>query len=190
MVQSFVTGGNGFVGSYIVRLLVEENHDVTILKRATSNLDLLEGLSFKSTIGDVTDLKSLEKCVPDDTEWFFHNAAIMKDWGGKSQFFPVNVEGTRNVLEVIRQKDIPKLIHTSSTAVYGFPNINVPLKEDAPLQPMNTYQRSKAAAENLIKEYEENYGISATMIRGPTILGKGDMFTGPQLIERIKDGNM
>ena len=190
MVQSFVTGGNGFVGSYIVRLLVEENHDVTILKRATSNLDLLEGLSFKSTIGDVTDLKSLEKCVPDDTEWFFHNAAIMKDWGGKSQFFPVNVEGTRNVLEVIRQKDIPKLIHTSSTAVYGFPNINVPLKEDAPWQPMNTYQRSKAAAENLIKEYEENYGISATMIRGPTILGKGDMFTGPQLIERIKNGNM
>ncbi len=185
-----MTGGNGFVGSYIVRLLVEKNHDVTILKRATSNLDLLEGLSFKSTLGDVTDLKSLEKGVPDDTEWFFHNAAIMKDWGGKSQFFPVNVEGTRNVLEVIRQKDIPKLIHTSSTAVYGFPNIKKPLKEDAPWQPMNSYQRSKAAAETLIKEYEENYGFKATMVRGPTILGKGDRFTGPQIIERVKNGNM
>ncbi len=190
MTKCFVTGGNGFVGSYIVRLLCESNQEVTILKRETSNLDLLNGLPFKSVIGDVTDLKSLQEGIPDDTEWCFHNAAIMKDWGGKSQFVPVNVEGTRNVLEIIRQKDIPRLIHTSSTAVYGFPNIKEPLTETSPWHPMNNYQRSKAAAEILIKEYEENYGIRATMIRGPTILGKGDMFTGPQLIERIKDGNM
>lgn len=190
MVRSFVTGGNGFVGSYIVRLLSEGNHDVTILKRASSNLDLLDGLTFNSVVGDVTDFNSLEEGVPEDTEWFFHNAAIMKDWGGKSQFFPVNVEGTRNVLEVMRKKDIPKLIHTSSTAVYGFPNIKDPLTEDAPWKPMNTYQRSKAAAEELIMEYGETYGIRAAMIRGPTILGKGDMFTGSQLIDRITNGNM
>ncbi|MHA2080330.1 MAG: NAD-dependent epimerase/dehydratase family protein [Candidatus Thorarchaeota archaeon] len=190
MVRSFVTGGTGFVGSYIVKLLSEGNHDVTILKRTSSSLDLLDGLTFNSVVGDVTDLNSLEAGVPEDTEWFFHNAAIMKDWGGKSQFFPVNVEGTRSVLEVIRKKDIPKLIHTSSTAVYGFPNIKDPLSEDAPWKPMNTYQRSKAAAEELIREYGETYGIRATMIRGPTVLGKGDMFTGPQLIDRITNGNM
>ncbi len=190
MVRSFVTGGTGFVGSYIVKLLSEGNHDVTILKRTSSNLDLLDGLTFKSVVGDVTNPKSLEEGVPEDTEWFFHNAAIMKDWGGKSQFFPINVEGTRNVLEVIRKKDIPKLIHTSSTAVYGFPNVKEPLAEDAPWKPMNTYQKSKAAAETLIREYEETYGIRATMIRGPTVLGKGDMFTAPQIIDRIKEGNM
>jgi nucleoside-diphosphate-sugar epimerase len=55
---------------------------------------------------------------------------------------------------------------------------------------LNTYQRSKAEAENLIKEYGETYGIQATMIRGPTVLGKGDMFTGPQIIERVMSGNM
>ena len=190
MVRSFVTGGTGFVGSYIVKLLSEGNHDATILKRKSSSLSLIDGLTFNSVVGDVTDPISLEEGVPEDTEWFFHNAAIMKDWGGKSEFFPVNVEGTRNVLEVIRKKDIPKLIHTSSTAVYGFPNIKGPLTEEAPWKPMNNYQRSKAAAENLIREYEETYGIRATMIRGPTVLGKGDMFTGPQLVERIKDENM
>jgi UDP-glucose 4-epimerase len=182
-----VTGGTGFVGSYIIKLLSEGKHDVTLLKRVSSNIDLLDGLTFNSVVGDITDPISLEEGVPEETEWFFHNAAIMKDWGGKSDFYPVNVEGTRNVLEVIRKKDIPKLIHTSSTAVYGFPNIKDPLTEDAPWKPMNTYQRSKAAAENLIQEYEETYGIKATMIRGPTVLGKGDMFTGPQLVERIKD---
>jgi nucleoside-diphosphate-sugar epimerase len=185
-----VTGGTGFVGSYIIKLLSEGKHDVTLLKRVSSNIDLLDGLTFNSVVGDITDPISLEEGVPEETEWFFHNAAIMKDWGGKSDFYPVNVEGTRNVLEVIRKKDIPKLIHTSSTAVYGFPNIKDPLTEDAPWKPMNTYQRSKAAAENLIKEYEETYGIKATMIRGPTVLGKGDMFTGPQLVERIKDEKM
>ena len=190
MVQCFVTGGNGFVGSYIVRLLTEAQHDVTILRRETSNLSLLDGLSYKSGIGDVTDFESILNAVPEETEWFFHNAAIMKDWGGTSKFFPVNVEGTRNVLETLRKKDIPKFIHTSSTAVYGFPNIDEPLNENAPWKPMNTYQRSKAEAETLIKEYGEAYGIKASMIRGPTILGKGDMFTGPQLIERVKSGNM
>ncbi|MHA1948840.1 MAG: NAD-dependent epimerase/dehydratase family protein [Candidatus Thorarchaeota archaeon] len=190
MVQCFVTGGNGFVGSYIVRLLSEENHDVTILRRETSNLSLLDGLSIKSEIGDVTNFDSLDNAVSADTEWFFHNAAIMKDWGDKSKFYPVNVEGTRNVLEIIRRKDIPKLIHTSSTAVYGFPNKKEPLREDAPWAPINSYQHSKAAAETLIREYGETYGIKATMIRGPTVLGKGDLFTGPQIIDRIKNGNM
>ncbi len=190
MTRCFVTGGNGFVGSYIVKLLSEGNHDVTILRRESSNLDLLDGLSFSSVVGDVTDPSSLEEGVPDDIEWFFHNAAIMKDWGGKPQFYPVNVEGTRNVLEIIRKKDIPKLIHTSSTAVYGFPNIKEPIAEDAPWKPANTYQKSKAAAEVLIGEYENTYGIKATMIRGPAVLGKGDMFTAPQLIERIKEENM
>ncbi len=161
-----------------------------MLKRETSSLDLLDGLNYSSVVGDVTDFNSLDSGVPEDTEWFFHNAAIMKDWGGKSKFFPINVDGTRNVLEVIRKKDIPKLIHTSSTAVYGFPNVKDPLAEDAPWKPMNTYQKSKAAAETLIREYAETYGIKATMIRGPTVLGKGDMFTAPQIIERIRDGNM
>ncbi|MHA2425084.1 MAG: NAD-dependent epimerase/dehydratase family protein, partial [Candidatus Thorarchaeota archaeon] len=93
-------------------------------------------------------------------------------------------------LEVLRKKDIPKLIHTSSTAVYGFPNKKEPLKENSPWAPINSYQHSKAAAETLIREYEDTYGVKATMIRGPTILGKGDLFTGPQIIERIRNGNM
>ncbi|MFW9841997.1 MAG: NAD-dependent epimerase/dehydratase family protein [Candidatus Thorarchaeota archaeon] len=190
MVQCFVTGGNGFVGSYIVRLLLADKHDVTILRRETSNLELIDGLSFTSGIGDVRNLESLEKAIPDDTEWFFNNAAIMKDWGDKSKFFPVNVDGTQNVLEMIRKKDIPRLIHTSSTAVYGFPNREEALTEDAPWAPINSYQHSKAAAETLIREYEETYGIKATMVRGPTVLGKGDFFTGPQIMERIKQGKM
>lgn len=102
----------------------------------------------------------------------------------------MNVEGTRNILEIIRKKDIPRLIYTSSTAVYGFPNKTEPMGEDDEWNPMNTYQKSKAEAEKLILSYEETYDIKATRVRPPTVLGYGDLFTGPQIIERIKNGQM
>ncbi len=190
MVRCFVTGGTGFVGSYIVRLLTEKKHEVKVLVRESSNLDLIDGLSFEKAIGDVTNIESLEKGITDDTEWLFHNAAIMADWGGKEHFFKVNVEGTRNILEVMRKKDIPSLIYTSSTAVYGFPNLSKPMNEETPWKPMNNYQKSKAEAETLVRQYISDYGIKATIVRAPSVFGKGDMFTGPQLIEYIKKGRM
>lgn len=190
MTYCFVTGGTGFVGSHIVRLLAEKGHNVNVLVRETSKLDLIDGISYTKCLGDVTDASSLESCITNDIEWLFHNAAIMAEWGGKSKFYPVNVDGTKNILEVVRKKDIPQLIYTSSTALYGFPNKSEPMMEDDKWAPMNYYQKSKTAAEVLITEYEKAYGIKATRIRPPTVLGHGDMFTGPQIIERIKNEEM
>ncbi len=190
MVKCLVTGGNGFVGSHIVRLLVNRGHDVSVLLRDSSSIELIKDLPFTKVIGDVTDKQSLEQVISNDIEWLFHNAAVMADWGGKSHFYPVNVEGTRNILEEVRKKDIPRLIFTSSTAVYGFPNKDEPIDEKAPWKPMNTYQKSKAESESLIREYISEYGVRASMVRAPVVVGRGDMFTGPQIIERLKNGNM
>ena len=190
MVRCFVTGGTGFVGSHIVRLLTIKNHEVSILVRENSNLDLIEGLPYGKALGDVTNIESLETGIPDDTEWLFHNAAIMAEWGSKKHFFSVNVEGTRNILEVVRKKDIPNLIYTSSTALYGFPNRSEPLNEDDPWKPMNNYQKSKAESEKLIRQYIADYGIKATMVRAPAVFGKGDMYTGPQMIRFLQNGSM
>lgn len=79
MVKCFVTGGNGFVGSHIVKQLTERGHDITLLLRESSNLDILDDISFSKVIGDVTDIESLQRGIPDDTEWLFHNAAVMAD---------------------------------------------------------------------------------------------------------------
>ncbi len=190
MVKCFVTGGNGFVGSHIVRQLAEKGHDLTLLLRGNSNTDLIEGVEFRRTIGDVTDLASLENAIPDDCEWLFHNAAIMSEWGSRDHFYPVNVEGTRNILEIMQRKDIPYLIHTSSTAVYGFPDSKDPVTEEREWNPPGNYQKSKTEAEALILEYEQTYGIKATRVRPPTVLGHGDLYTGPQFIERVKQGSM
>ena len=189
VVNCFVTGGTGFVGSHLMRLLTNKGHEVKALVRKTSDTSLIDGLPYKAVVGDVRDKDSFLQGAQ-DCEWFFHNAAIMSDWGGKPHFYPVNVEGTRNVLEVVRKNDISRLIHTSSTAVYGLQNSIKPLQEDSPKRPFGAYQQSKLAAEDLIRQYMTDYGIKATMVRPPTILGKGDMYTGPLLIQYLKSGQM
>ena len=185
-----VTGGTGFVGSHIVRLLCEKEHSVTVLARGTSDFQLLDGLTYQTTSADLRDAEAVHEAVPADTEWLFHNAAIMADWGSKRKYFPVNVEGTRHVLEAMRKKDVPQLVLTSSTAVYGFPNKKEPMNEDWPKRPENAYQESKMEAEKLVREYQSTYGIKASMVRGPVVLGRGDMFTTPQLIEFAREGGM
>ena len=188
MARCFVTGGTGFLGSHIVRQLAKKDHEVDILVRTTSNMDMIKGLPICIVEGDITDFDSLLAGVSDDVEFMFHNAAVMSDWGGKQRFYAVNIEGTRNVLEVIRRKDIPKLIHTSTAAFYRFPGSKTPMDEDYEKKPYNEYQRSKLIAEEVVQEYSRDYGIKATMIRPPAILGYGDMYTGPQMIKYIQKG--
>jgi nucleoside-diphosphate-sugar epimerase len=186
MVKCFVTGGTGFIGSHIVRLLTKRNHSVDVLVRKTSSMDLIQDLPVSKVVGDVTDMESMASGTSDDTDWFFHNAARMSEWGGKARNWPINVEGTRNALEVARIKDIPQFIYTSSTAVYGFPGR--PMREDSPKKPYESYQQSKLAAEELVWKYSQEYGIRATAVRPPMVVGHGDMYLGPTLIEALKAG--
>ncbi|TXT54595.1 MAG: hypothetical protein BAJATHORv1_60092 [Candidatus Thorarchaeota archaeon] len=189
MTRCFVTGGTGFIGNHIVRTLIQKGHDVIVLVRKTSNMSLLDDVEVSTVIGDITDTGSLRDAIPNDIEWFFHNAAIMSDWGGKQHFWPVNVEGTRNVLDVLVEKGISNLIYTSSTALYGFPNSEEPMHEDFPYKPANAYQKSKLEAERIVWKYSEEHNFNATAIRPPIVLGYGDMYTGPNILKLMKSGD-
>ncbi|MHA1924840.1 MAG: NAD-dependent epimerase/dehydratase family protein [Candidatus Thorarchaeota archaeon] len=186
MVKCFVTGATGFIGSHITRLLTEKGHEVDVLVRKTSSLDLIDGLPVTTTTGDITDSDSLLAGISDDTEWLFHNAARMSDWGAKLRQWPINVGGTRNALEAARKKDVERFIYTSSTALYGFSE--EVMDEESPRKPYQAYQESKLAAEDLVWEYSREYGLKATAVRPPSVVGHGDMYTGPQLINALKSG--
>ncbi len=177
----FVTGGTGFLGSHLMSVLSERNHNITLLTRPTSSLQLLEGLSYTKVDGDITNPQSLLSGVPDDIEVFFHNAARMTNWGHRNRFWPQNVEGTLNALETARRKDIQTFIYTSSGVVYGFPQDSV--TEDAPLNPGNIYAESKVAAELHVLDYNRNHGLDTVIFRPPLVLGKGDGYCGPMLRE-------
>jgi dihydroflavonol-4-reductase len=108
-----VTGASGFVGSWLVRRLIEQKETVYVLHRTNSSLDDLQGLSFKSCIGDITDLSSLQKAVQ-DVDTVFHLAGVVGyTRSQRGQMERVNVHGTQNVVDAIK-KTGKKLVYMSS----------------------------------------------------------------------------
>ena len=177
----FVTGASGYIGKYLLDQLVEHGHEIKALTRQSSikvkdveniNGDLLKPESFNSALNGVDAV--------------FHNAAYVKDWGKKSEFYRNNIEGTKNIAEACNEKGVEKIIYTSSAGVYGFPNINDEIKENFPKNPLITYQKSKLDGENILKQYTN---IENSNIRPPLILG-GDGHTGKVIMEKIEQGKM
>ncbi len=147
--QIFVTGGTGFVGANLVRLLLQEGYQVRVLVRATSRLDSLQGLDVDCVEGDLMDpdlARSLRGC-----QALFHVAAHYSLWqSARPQLYRCNVEGTRNVLSAARQAGVDRTVYTSSVAAIGVnPNADQTDEtyQSSPEQLIGHYKRSKYWAE-------------------------------------------
>jgi dihydroflavonol-4-reductase len=120
-----VTGGTGFLGSEIVKQLVAGGHEVRVLRRKNSPLDLLGEVSLqvRHCIGDITDPESLERAF-EDVDAVFHTAAYVS-FGGKKdadKLNRVNVKGTANVVNACLRAKVKRLMYTSSVAAFGRPD--------------------------------------------------------------------
>lgn len=152
-----VTGGAGFIGSHLVRRLVEMGFAVTVLDNLSTgslrNLnDVLRDIDFVR--GDVTNLDDVEKAIS-SSDVVVHLAALI-DVGESVEkpelYFDVNVKGTFNIARASRKADA--LIFASSSAVYGEP-IKIPISEDHPLSPRSPYAASKMAGEAYVNCFAE-----------------------------------
>ena len=169
----FVTGGNGFVGRYLIKRLLERGEDVKYLVRKEGYVAGLKDTKF--FVGDVNDKESIDKAI-DGNEIVYHlvgigdiNSVSEKDY----QFFrKVNVEGTKNVLDACLKHNVKKLIYLSSTAAMG-PGDNKIQNEESECKPQTPYQRSKYESEQLVKEYVEKYNLHAIILRPSMIYGPG-----------------
>ena len=158
-----VTGGNGFIGSYLVKELEEHGYDVKIFCRSCKGKNVING--------DIRNEKSILKATK-GIDAVFHNAALAMDWGKKRDFYETNVKGTENVVKACIENGIERLIYTGSAGVYGFPNSMKPITEESPKKPLNAYQKSKWLGEKVIEKYKKQ-GIKASIIRPPLVLGAG-----------------
>jgi len=185
-----ITGGMGFIGKHLARLLLEEGHEITILDNL-NNGQKAENLSrIKFVKGDVRDAKLIED-VSNDKDIICHLAAlanIRKSIENPDYCFTTNVVGTFNVLEAAKKNNVKKVIFSSSREVYGNAPA-FPVKESCRIMPYNLYGATKACSEHLCNVYRQEHGLNITIFRLANVYGAGDEVEGRVIPTFIKNIN-
>jgi nucleoside-diphosphate-sugar epimerase len=184
---ALVTGGTGFIGSHLVYELIDQGYKVRVLKRINSKEDFLKGKNVMFSVGDLNDTNSLVKACR-GADIVFHVAAIPRDWGHRNEFFKVNLQGTKNLLDASVENKVPRFIYMSSAAVYGFPKTNQPISEDYPKKPTAKYGVTKYRAEQLLWNYGAEKSMFVSAVRSPLVTGPHDSMIAPFLIAAVKSG--
>ena len=170
-----VTGGAGFVGNNIVKLLINKGHEVIVIDNLhTGKLKNLEGVLEKIKFYeiDIRDKNELEKIL-NDVDGIFHEAAltiVQESFVKQDEYFDVNVKGTENIFEIAKKYNI-KVVFASSSSIYG-DSKEVPINENSSKNPINPYGETKLQDEILAKKYS-NQGVKIIGLRYFNIFGKG-----------------
>jgi UDP-glucose 4-epimerase len=172
-----ITGGAGFIGSHLCDKYTQEGHTVLCLDNFMSgNLmnirHLLGYRNFKLIKGDVRDFDLLER-IARDVDIIFHLAAqihVDRSYVEPKLTYDVNVMGTQNILEVARMQDAKKIIHASTSEVYGSA-LHVPIDEKHPLNAPHPYGASKIAADRMCYAYVKTYGMDISILRLFNVFG-------------------
>jgi dihydroflavonol-4-reductase len=174
--QTFVTGGTGFVGGALVRRLLEAGHTVRALVRPGTNTCQLDGLAVERIHGDLSDSAALQRGMA-GCEWVFHVAALYAYWGYSwEQFYQANVEGTRQVLEIASRTGPQRVIYTSSIATLGTPRKGSQADEETPVKladKVGLYKRSKFMAEEVARGFARQ-GLPVVIVNPAAPVGVGD----------------
>ena len=189
---AFVSGASGFVGSNLVRELHAQDWTVHLLARTNSSLDEIEGLPYTVHPGDITDRDSLVKAMPKNTDAVFHVAASTNFWARHNTAQDlVNIDGTRNMIEVASDAGARRFIHTSSFTTWGFRDTE--LSEESPRTETTdwiNYVRSKHLAEEIVLDAAGEAQIEAVVLNPAHILGPGDQHNWSRMIRMVHQGKM
>lgn len=178
-----VTGGTGFLGSYIIKELVEKNYPVRAIRRSTSKLPFYIPAKIFEQIewveGDILDPVSLDEAM-DGVDTLIHSAAIISfNPADKKKMYQVNVQGTANVVNTAIEKNISRLVHISSVAALGRSKTGGHVNEEREWLDSNLnthYAISKYKAEMEVWR-GIGEGLNAVIINPSTVLGFGDWDT-------------
>ncbi len=152
-----VTGGAGYVGSHVVKLLGEAGYEVLVYDNLSTGHEWAV-LYGKLVVGDLEDKKKLrrvfEEFRPEAVMHFAAYIVVPESVREPLKYYKNNVANTLNLLEVMEEFEVKRFIFSSSAAVYGIPE-KVPVSEDAPLKPINPYGETKAVVENILRDLSE-----------------------------------
>ncbi|MDX2496029.1 MAG: NAD-dependent epimerase/dehydratase family protein [Desulfuromusa sp.] len=181
-----VTGGGGFLGKAIVKLLLEQGDDVCSFSR--NIYPQLTALGVDQFVGDLTDLSAIIKAV-DGCELIYHVAAKAGIWGSYDEFYQPNVIGTKNIIQACRKCNITRLVYTSSPSVVFDGSDMEGIDESAPYPDhyLSWYPQTKAEAEQCVLAANDD-SLATVALRPHLIWGPEDNHLVPRILERGRTG--
>ena len=173
-----ITGGAGFIGSYIAEKLVENGIDTKVIDNLVTGKK--ENLSkcfdqdnFSFLEYDLGNLDGIEDHLG-DADILFHFAAdpeVRTGYSKPEDSFEQNIVNTFNLLQKIKQSKIKKIVFASSSSVYGDAKIIPTNEEYGPLSPISHYGASKLACEAMVSSFCHNYNIEGVILRPANVIG-------------------
>jgi CDP-glucose 4,6-dehydratase len=201
---ALVTGGHGFVASWLAKALLADGAKVRVLDRPSPRLTDVgtpraSGLELQGIAGeveiveaDLRDAASVEAAVRGSDVVFHLAAQTIVGTAAESpvETFEVNVQGTWNLLEACRRAEVARVVFASSDKAYGASD-ELPYREDFPLRACFPYEASKAAADVLARSYWPSFGLPVAVTRFANIYGGGDLNFSrliPEAVSAVLDG--
>jgi UDP-glucose 4-epimerase len=180
-----VSGGAGYIGSVVSAQLLSAGHEVTVLDDlSTGHEDAIPARAafVRGTIRD----KAVSVLAERDIEGVLHFAAsslVGESVANPAKYWTNNLGGTLALLDAMRQAGTPRIIFSSTAAVYGEPE-RTPVEETSPTRPTNPYGASKLAVDTTLTEYARLHGIGAVSLRYFNVAGAQRLADGSWLGER------
>ena len=168
-----VTGGAGYIGSHVVKMLGEKGHDITVYDNLSTGHDwaLLYGKLIR---GDLADRGLLEKTVkelrPDAVIHFAASIQVEESVRKPLLYYRNNMANTLNLLESVADSGVKHFIYSSTAAVYGIPE-KIPVDEGAPLKPINPYGASKVMIERVLEDVAHTADFTYVALRYFNVAG-------------------
>lgn len=173
-----VTGGTGFIGSHLAEQGRRLGAEVVVLgltdrPEERANASLLQRQGVEVIPGSITDAELCGRAARGATH-VFHLAVAMREGAKSDEFFEsINLDGTRRLLEASANGGVRRFVYCSTIGIYGHraPGIT---HEDSPLAPGNIYERTKVAAERLVREFAARRSLPYTILRPADVYGPRD----------------
>ncbi len=170
--RALVTGADGFIGSHLVEMLLEQGYYVKALSiyNSFNNWGWLEDINESKKLdiisGDIRDPFFCES-ITKDVDIVFHLAALIGipySYLAPNSYIDTNIQGTVNICEAVKKNKVKRLIHTSTSEVYGTA-IYVPIDENHPLQAQSPYSASKIGADSMAMSFYNSFDMPLTIAR-------------------------
>jgi dihydroflavonol-4-reductase len=170
-----VIGANGFLGSHVTRLLVEDGNHVRVMVRPTANTRAIDDLTLTRFQGDVFDTDTVREAM-DGCDDVYYCVVDTRAWlRDPSPLFHTNVEGLRNVLDVAKDAALHRFIFTSTYASVDRRHGHVATESDRiGSRKVTPYVQSRVQAEDLVLRYVAEHGLPAVAMCVSTTYGAGD----------------